>query len=443
MTSASSLQGRCTLVGAGPGDPELLTLKAVKAIQAATVLLVDDLVSDEILAHAAARRAHRPRRQARRLQEHAAGLHREADDHRGARGRARGAPQGRRSLHLRPRRRRGGAPARGRHRGRRWSTASPPAWRPSPRWACRSRTATTRRAWSSSPATPRPATRREQPTDWRQLAAAARDARLTLVIYMGVERRGAHPAGPAGRPAGARRRWRWCSTPPCRSSASAHARWSACTRRCREGGMASPAVIVVGDVLRGMAAAGIARTTGRIAARTAAVTVLSFMTEPHHPSTPSSSAPAQPACSAPPGRPARAEGAAAGPRRASIGREDPHLRRRPLQLHQPRPRRARAAAPLPRREPALLPLGAVALHAAATSSRWCERHGIAYHEKHKGQLFCDGLVAADHRHAAGRMRGRRRGALAAVQGGRGPLRRRRAATRCETTRGDRARAASW
>ena len=42
--------GSCTLVGAGPGDPELLTLKAVKAIQAATVLLVDDLVSDDIVA---------------------------------------------------------------------------------------------------------------------------------------------------------------------------------------------------------------------------------------------------------------------------------------------------------------------------------------------------------------------------------------------------------
>ncbi len=44
--------GRCTLVGAGPGDPELLTLKALKAIEAATVLLVDDLVSDEIVAFA-------------------------------------------------------------------------------------------------------------------------------------------------------------------------------------------------------------------------------------------------------------------------------------------------------------------------------------------------------------------------------------------------------
>jgi len=45
-------QGTCTLVGAGPGDPELLTLKALKAIQAATVLLVDDLVGDDIVAFA-------------------------------------------------------------------------------------------------------------------------------------------------------------------------------------------------------------------------------------------------------------------------------------------------------------------------------------------------------------------------------------------------------
>lgn len=42
--------GRCFLVGAGPGDPELLTLRACKAIQSATLLLADDLVSAEILA---------------------------------------------------------------------------------------------------------------------------------------------------------------------------------------------------------------------------------------------------------------------------------------------------------------------------------------------------------------------------------------------------------
>jgi uroporphyrin-III C-methyltransferase len=39
----------CSLVGAGPGDPELLTIKALKAIRAATVLLADDLVSDAII----------------------------------------------------------------------------------------------------------------------------------------------------------------------------------------------------------------------------------------------------------------------------------------------------------------------------------------------------------------------------------------------------------
>jgi uroporphyrin-III C-methyltransferase len=44
--------GTCTLVGAGPGDPELLTLKAVKAIAAASVLLVDDLVNEAVLKHA-------------------------------------------------------------------------------------------------------------------------------------------------------------------------------------------------------------------------------------------------------------------------------------------------------------------------------------------------------------------------------------------------------
>ncbi len=49
------LPGTVALVGAGPGDPELLTLKAVKAISAATVLLVDDLVSDGVLAHASPR----------------------------------------------------------------------------------------------------------------------------------------------------------------------------------------------------------------------------------------------------------------------------------------------------------------------------------------------------------------------------------------------------
>jgi uroporphyrin-III C-methyltransferase/precorrin-2 dehydrogenase/sirohydrochlorin ferrochelatase len=51
--------GRVTLVGAGPGDAEYLTLKAVRALQAADVILFDDLVSDEVLELA--------RREAKRL----------------------------------------------------------------------------------------------------------------------------------------------------------------------------------------------------------------------------------------------------------------------------------------------------------------------------------------------------------------------------------------
>ena len=51
--------GRVTLVGAGPGDAELLTLKAVRALQAADVILFDDLVSEEVLELA--------RREAKRL----------------------------------------------------------------------------------------------------------------------------------------------------------------------------------------------------------------------------------------------------------------------------------------------------------------------------------------------------------------------------------------
>ncbi len=41
-------QGSGTLVGADPGDPELRTSKALKAIQAATVLLVDGLSRNAI-----------------------------------------------------------------------------------------------------------------------------------------------------------------------------------------------------------------------------------------------------------------------------------------------------------------------------------------------------------------------------------------------------------
>jgi len=59
--------GRVWLVGAGPGDPELLTLKALKALQAAQVVVHDGLVSDEILdlAPASARRISVAKRKSR------------------------------------------------------------------------------------------------------------------------------------------------------------------------------------------------------------------------------------------------------------------------------------------------------------------------------------------------------------------------------------------
>ncbi|WP_417669502.1 siroheme synthase CysG [Roseibium sp.] len=52
-------EGRVTLVGAGPGSAELLTLKAVRALQGADVILFDDLIADEVLELA--------RREARRM----------------------------------------------------------------------------------------------------------------------------------------------------------------------------------------------------------------------------------------------------------------------------------------------------------------------------------------------------------------------------------------
>lgn len=51
--------GKVTLVGAGPGDAEYLTLKAVRALQSADVILFDDLVDDAVLELA--------RREARRM----------------------------------------------------------------------------------------------------------------------------------------------------------------------------------------------------------------------------------------------------------------------------------------------------------------------------------------------------------------------------------------
>src|ERR1041385_1523084 len=59
--------GGVWLVGAGPGDPELLTIKALKALQGADVVVHDGLVSDEVLdlARASAQRISVAKRKSR------------------------------------------------------------------------------------------------------------------------------------------------------------------------------------------------------------------------------------------------------------------------------------------------------------------------------------------------------------------------------------------
>ena len=44
------MNGKVFLVGAGPGDPELLTVKAFRILQSADAVLHDDMISPEILA---------------------------------------------------------------------------------------------------------------------------------------------------------------------------------------------------------------------------------------------------------------------------------------------------------------------------------------------------------------------------------------------------------
>ena len=53
MLSHGDRLGKVYLVGAGPGDPDLLTLKGKKCLEQAHAILYDQLVSDDLLKHAA------------------------------------------------------------------------------------------------------------------------------------------------------------------------------------------------------------------------------------------------------------------------------------------------------------------------------------------------------------------------------------------------------
>ena len=254
--------GSCTLVGAGPGDPELLTIKAVRAIQAATVLFVDDLVGEGVLAYAppTARIVHVGKRGGCRSTPQAfierlmITAVREGETVVRLKG---GDPfifgrGGEEVEHLRAE----GIEVKvvnGITAGLAAVTALgvPLTHRDHAQGVV----FITGHAKTGHAAA-------EHPTDWRQLAATARNARLTLVIYMGVTG-AAHiqhellDGLPGETPVAVIQH---ASLPQQRHVATTLAKLHA---DIVNAGLGSPAVIVVGDVLHGLAAAGIdpARST--------------------------------------------------------------------------------------------------------------------------------------------------------------------------------------
>jgi uroporphyrin-III C-methyltransferase len=252
--------GKVTLVGAGPGDPDLLTLKALKAIQSATVLLVDDLVSDEVVDYAP---------KSTRIV------------YVGKRGGCKSTPQafieklmvmaareGENVVRLK-----GGDPfifGRGGEEVEHLRAAGVHVE------VINGITAGLAAATSLGvPLTHRNhahgvifltghAQKGAESLDWKSLAAAARDARLTLVIYMGVSSAVRIQAEllsglPADTPVAIVQR---ASLPDQRHSVTTLGELAATVER---DALASPSVIVVGDVVRGVALAGEAVTTQRFA----------------------------------------------------------------------------------------------------------------------------------------------------------------------------------
>ena len=247
---SSSSPGHVTLVGAGPGDPELLTLKAVRAIQAASVILVDDLVGDGVLAHA------RPDTRITYV---------------GKRGGCQSTPQatieqlmlqaalaGENVVRLK-----GGDPFIFGRGGEEVDSLRRAGIEPvivngiTAGLAALSSLGAplTHRDYAQGVVFVTGHPQKDGPgVDWARLAESARELRLTLVIYMGISSAARIQAGlltalPADTPVAVIER---ASLPAQRQCVTRLGDLLADLRQC---GLGSPAVVVVGDVVRGVAAA--------------------------------------------------------------------------------------------------------------------------------------------------------------------------------------------
>ena len=247
---SSSSPGHVTLVGAGPGAPELLTLKAVRAIQAASVILVDDLVGDGVLAHA------RPDARITYV---------------GKRGGCQSTPQatieqlmlqaalaGENVVRLK-----GGDPFIFGRGGEEVDSLRRAGTEPvivngiTAGLAALSSLGAplTHRDYAQGVVFVTGHPQKDGPgVDWARLAESARELRLTLVIYMGISSAARIQAGlltalPADTPVAVIER---ASLPAQRQCVTRLGDLLADLRQC---GLGSPAVVVVGDVVRGVAAA--------------------------------------------------------------------------------------------------------------------------------------------------------------------------------------------